>query len=86
MISVIRFRKNLYDSNNNTDDELILRDNLIRYRAAVKFFKIGPHIERVNLPTSKVAVEAKKKLLERKEGEKYLVTPKMPRAGQWILT
>ncbi len=79
---MIRLRTNLYDSDNNIDNELILRDDLIGYGATMRSFRIGSHVEEVNLPTLKVVVEVKKKLLERQEGEKHLVTPKIPRVDQ----
>ncbi len=81
---MIRLRINPYDSNDDTDDELILRDDLIEYRVTVWSSRL--ELQGVNLPTLKVIIEAKKKLLERQEGERYLVTSKMPRAGQWAPT
>ncbi len=77
---MIRLGTNLYDLNDDTDDELILRDDLIRYRVTVWSSRLGP--QGVNLPTLKVIIKAKKKLLERQEDKRHLVTPKMPRAGQ----
>ncbi len=64
------------------DDELILEDDLIEYRAIVKSFRVGLHVDRVNLSTLKVVVEEKKKLLERQKGKRYLMTPKIPRVSQ----
>ncbi len=79
-VSVIRLRTNLYDSSNNMDDELILRDDLIRCGVTVRSSRLGP--QGVNLPIPKVIIEAKKKLLERQEGKRHLVTLKIPRVGQ----
>ncbi len=36
VVSIIRLRTNLYDLSDDTDDELILRDNLIRCRVTVR--------------------------------------------------
>ncbi len=66
------------------DDELILGDDLIRCKVIVWSSRLG--LQGVNLPTLKVIIEAKKKLLERQEGKRYLATLKMPRVGQWVLT
>ncbi len=74
----------LYDLSDNTNDELILGDNLIRCEVTVRSSRLG--LQGVNFPTLKVIIEAKKKLLERQEGEQYLATLKMPRVGQWVLT
>ncbi len=76
---MIRLGTNLYNLNNDTDDELIFRDDLIRCRVTVWSSRLGP--QGVNLPTLKVIIEAKKKLLERQEGKKHLVTLKIPRTG-----
>ncbi len=70
--------------NDNTDDELILGDDPIRCGVTVWSSRLRP--QRVNLLTPKVIIKAKKKLLEKQEGERHLVTPKMPRVGQWALT
>ncbi len=83
-VSMIRFGTNPYDSNDDTDDELILGDDPIGCGVTVWSSRLGP--QGVNLPTPKVIIEAKKKLLERQEGERHLVTPKIPRAGQWVPT
>ncbi len=77
---MIRLGINPYDSSKNTDNEVILRDDLIGYRVTVWSSRLGP--QGVNLPTLKVIIKVKKKLLERQEGKKHLVTPKMLRAGQ----
>ncbi len=81
---MIRLGTNLYDSNDDTDDELILGDDPIRCGVTVWSSRLGP--QGANLPTLKVIIEAKKKLLERQEGERHLVTSKMLRAGQWVPT
>ncbi len=56
IVSLIRLRTNLYNFNDNMNDEVILSNNIIRYRATIQFFRLGPHVEEVNLSTSKVVV------------------------------
>ncbi len=77
---MIRLGINLYDSGDDTDDELILRDDLIGCGVTVWSSRLG--LQGVNLPTLKVIIEVKKKLLERQEDKRHLVTLKMPRVGQ----
>ncbi len=60
---MIRLRINLYDSSDDIDYELILSNDLIGCRVMIRSFRLGP--QGVNLPTLKVIIKAKKKLLEK---------------------
>ncbi len=61
VVSVIRLGTNLYDSDDDTDNELILKDNPIEYGATVWSSRLEP--QGANLPTLKVII--KEKLLEK---------------------
>ncbi len=76
---MVRLGTNLYNSGDDIDDELILRDDLIGYGVIVWSSRLGP--QGVNLPTLKVIIKVKKKLLERQEDKRHLVTLKIPRVG-----
>ncbi len=81
---MIRLGTNLYNSNDDTDDELILGNDLIGYsrRVTVQSSSLGPLVDKVNLPSLKVVIKAKKKLLERQKGKRHLITLNIPRVGQ----
>ena len=75
-----------YDSAEDTDEEVILGDDPVSpmEAAAVRSSRLGNRALGAVSTASGVSPEARKKLLERQEGERHLATPKMAQAGQWI--
>ncbi len=59
---MIRLGINPYNSDNDTDDKLILENDLIEYRVIVQSSRLG--LQGVNLFTLKAVVKIKKKILE----------------------